>query len=226
MARLLLAMLLGTWALNGPPAAASPPTHVIAYVRQGSVVTLRNKPFGRVVGSVGATTTFGSQRALGVLTSRHGHWLGVTEAGVADNRIVWLDARRHGLRYVSTGIALAVDLSRRALLVRQGGRAVRSIRVDVGRPASPTPTGRFAVTDKLDGRHYSAAYGCCILALSATQLHLPAGWAGGNRIAIHGMRSQHEPGHAVSAGCLQASDEDLRYLMRIVPLGTPIAIRR
>lgn len=226
MARLLLTMLLGTWALNGPPAAASSPTHVIAYVRHGSVVTLRNKPFGGVVGRVGATTAFGSHRALGVLASRHGRWLGVTEAGVADNRIVWLDARKRGLRYARTEVGLAVDLSRRVLLVRQGGQAVRSIRVDVGRPASPTPTGRFAVTDKLDGRRYSAAYGCCILALSATQPHLPAGWIGGNRIAIHGTQSQGELGHAVSAGCLHASDEDLTYLMRTVPLGTPIAIRR
>lgn len=32
MAGLLLTMLLGTWALNGPPAAAPPPTHFIAYV--------------------------------------------------------------------------------------------------------------------------------------------------------------------------------------------------
>jgi L,D-transpeptidase catalytic domain len=226
MARLLLTMLLGTWALNGPPAAASPPTHLIAYVRHGSLVTLRNKPFGSVVGRVGATTVFGSQRALGVLTSRHGRWLGVTEAGVADNRIVWLDAHKRGLQYVHTGFELTVDLSRRALLVRRGRQAARSIRVDVGRPGSPTPTGRFAVTDKLDARRYSAAYGCCILALSATQPHLPAGWLGGDRIAIHGTQSQHQHGHAISAGCLHASDEDLRYLMRTVPLGTPIAIRR
>jgi hypothetical protein len=219
-------MLLGAWALNSPPAAAPPTIHVIAYVRHGSVVTLRNKPFGSVVGRVGATTAFGSHRALGVLASSRGRWLGVTEAGVADNRIVWLDARKRGLLYVRTGIELAVDLSRRALLVRQGRQTVRSIRVDVGRPASPTPTGRFAVTDKLDGRRFTAAYGCCILALSATQPHLPGGWIGGNRIAIHGTRLQHERGYAVSAGCLHASDEDLRYLMRTVPLGTPIAIRR
>ena len=92
--------------------------------------------------------------------------------------------------------------------------------VGVGRPGSPTPTGRFAVTDKLGGASYSASYGCCIIALSATQPNLPAGWPGGNRIAIHGGPT----GGAVSAGCIHAADGDLRYLMRLVPLGTPVAI--
>src|SRR5213076_3525309 len=64
--------------------------------------------------------------------------------------------------------------------------AIRRATVGVGRLGSPTPTGHFAVTDKLNGPAYSAYYGCCILALSATQPNLPAGWSGGNRIAIHG----------------------------------------
>ena len=77
------------------------------------------------------------------------------------------------------------------------------------------------MTDKLNGAAYSASYGCCILALSATQQSLPAGWSGGNRIAIHGGPT----GGAVSAGCIHAADADLRYLMRLVPLGTPVLVR-
>jgi lipoprotein-anchoring transpeptidase ErfK/SrfK len=55
---------------------------------------------------------------------------------------------------------------------------------------------------------------------------LPVGWTGGNRIAIHGTLSASDFGRAVSAGCVHASDSDLRYLMRTVPLGTPVVIRR
>jgi lipoprotein-anchoring transpeptidase ErfK/SrfK len=95
----------------------------------------------------------------------------------------------------------------------------------VGAFDSPTPTGRFAVTDKLDGGDFSSAYACCILALSAVQTNLPAGWAGGNRVAIHGTVSASDFGRAVSAGCVHARDSDLRYLMRVVPLGTPVLIR-
>jgi lipoprotein-anchoring transpeptidase ErfK/SrfK len=119
-----------------------------------------------------------------------------------------------------------IDLLSRTLVVRRGGAVVRRASIGVGRPGSPTPTGHFAVTDKLNGTAYSAAYGCCILALSAIQRNLPVGWSGGNRVAIHGTLSSTDFGRAVSAGCVHARDVDLRYLMRTVPLGTPVVIRQ
>lgn len=198
---------------------------MIAQVKSGSVVTLRTRPFGPAVARVGATTRFGSKRALGVVSTRRGRWLAVTEPDVAGNRVVWVDARAGGLRYSRTPLELEVDLSERTLTLKRGDSIVRSVSVGVGASGSPTPTGRFAVTDKLDGPAFSASYGCCILALSAVQPNLPAGWAGGNRIAVHGTPSASDFGQAVSAGCVHARDDDLRYLMRVVPLGTPVVIR-
>jgi lipoprotein-anchoring transpeptidase ErfK/SrfK len=174
---------------------------------------------------VGSTTQFGSPQSFSVVGTRRGRWLAVTEAGVGNNRVVWVDARAGGLRYQRTGLELDVDLSARTLTVTRDGAVLRRLSVGVGRAGSPTPTGRFAVTDKLRGSAYSAAYGCCILALSAIQPNLPAGWSGGNRIAIHGTLSAGDFGRAVSAGCVHARDADLRYLMRAVPLGTPVVIR-
>jgi lipoprotein-anchoring transpeptidase ErfK/SrfK len=104
-------------------------------------------------------------------------------------------------------------------VLRSGQRVLRRASIGVGRPGSPTPTGRFAVTDKLDGAAINPVYGCCILALSAHQTNVPSGWRGGNRIAIHGGGTG-----AVSAGCVHAGETDLRYLMRVVPLGTPVTI--
>jgi lipoprotein-anchoring transpeptidase ErfK/SrfK len=100
------------------------------------------------------------------------------------------------------------------------------MRVAIGRPGSPSPTGRFAVTDKLAGSSYGPYYGCCILALSAHQPNTPPGWPGGDRMAIHGTNAPGTIGAAASAGCLRGSDADLRTLIRRVPVGTPIFIRR
>jgi lipoprotein-anchoring transpeptidase ErfK/SrfK len=118
-----------------------------------------------------------------------------------------------------------LDLSRRRLVLKEGDRVVRRMTVGVGRPSSPTPTGRFAVTDKLSGYRYGPYYGCCILALSAHQPNLPLGWTGGDRIAIHGTNAPWTIGAAASAGCPHARDADLRVLMRRVPLGTPAFVR-
>jgi L,D-transpeptidase-like protein len=200
--------------------------HLIAEVRPGRALALHSRPFGPVVARVGARTPFGSPRALGVVATRRGRWLAVTEAGVGDNRSVWVDARAGGLRYERTRLEVDIDLSSRTLVLRRGRAVIRHTSIGVGRAGSPTPTGRFAVTDKLGGSAYSAAYGCCILALSAIQPNLPAGWNGGNRVAIHGTPSASDFGRAVSAGCVHAPDADLRYLMRTLPLGTPVVIRR
>ena len=69
-------------------------------------------------------------------------------------------------------------------------------------------------------------YAAPILALSARQTHLPAGWTGGDRIAIHGTNAPATIGRALSTGCVHADDSALRYLMARVPPGTPVTIRR
>ncbi len=117
-----------------------------------------------------------------------------------------------------------IRLGARTLELRRGDQVLRHFTVGIGAPSSPTPTGRFAVTDELAGPGYSPAYGCCILALSVRQTRLPAGWSGGDRIAIHGTNVPSTIGNALSSGCIHAADSDLRYLMRQVPLGTPVSI--
>jgi L,D-transpeptidase-like protein len=209
----------GAWSRRPFPARTPrPAAHLIAYVR--SAVPLRTRPFGRIVGRLGPYTPFGSPQALAVVRKRRGRWLAVSTPVLGNDRLGWVDARGGGLRYARTRLELVVDLSERAAALRRGSRVLRRMSVGVGSPGSSTPVGRFAVTDKLAGASYSASYGCCILALSATQPNLPAGWGGGNRIAIHAGPT----GGAVSAGCLHAADTDLRYLMRLVPLGTPVLI--
>ncbi len=199
--------------------------HLIAEVQPSASVAVHGRPFGHVVARLGAKTEFGSNRTFGVVRVRDGHWLGVSLPGLGDHRLGWVDARAGGLRLARTSLELDVDLSRRTLVVRRGRDLLRRMLVGVGRSGSPTPTGTYSVTDTLRGPDFSSVYGCCILALSATQPNLPNGWSAGNRVAIHGTPSPTDFGRAVSAGCIHAREADLRYLMRVVALGTPVFIR-
>jgi lipoprotein-anchoring transpeptidase ErfK/SrfK len=117
-----------------------------------------------------------------------------------------------------------VDRSARRLTVRRGQRVLRRVRVAVGRPGTETPTGRFAVTDKLRTRRADSPYGCCALALSGHQPKLRPGWPGGDRLAIHATPNPETVGTAASLGCLRAETPDLRALLRIVPLGAPVFV--
>jgi hypothetical protein len=187
-------------------------------------VPLRQRPNGRVVTRVGTRTEFGSTRVMNIAT-RRGRWLGVVSTEMPNGKLAWVHEKNAGLRFKRGAYSLHADLSSRRLQLRRGGRLVRRISVAIGRPGSETPTGRFAVTDKLRGGSYGPYYGCCILALNAHQPKLPAGWQGGNRIAIHGTNAPGTVGSPASAGCLRAADSDLEVLMRRVPLGTPVFIR-
>jgi hypothetical protein len=204
-----------------PPPKLETRVFLIARPRAGSLV-LRSAPRGAVVTRLGATTEFGSPLRLGVVKER-GNWLGVVSTRLPNGRLGWV--RTKDVRLSTTDISLTLDLSKRTLLLKSGDRVVRRMVVGVGRASSPTPRGRFAVTDKLSGYRYSSAYGCCIVALSAHQPNLPAGWTGGNRIAIHGTNNPASIGVASSAGCPHAGYADMQALMRRVPLGAPVFIR-
>ncbi|HXV96212.1 MAG TPA: L,D-transpeptidase [Gaiellaceae bacterium] len=209
------------------PAPAPPPPQpgfLVLRPAPGASLVVRARPGGAVVARLGARTEFGSPTTLAVAAKR-GRWLGVVTTRLPNGRLGWVDPAESAVVRSRTRIRVTVDLSARRLVVRRGDRVLRRVTVAVGRPSSPTPTGRFAVTDKLPGARFSSAYGCCILALSAHQPNLPSGWRGGDRIAVHGTSDPGSIGTAASAGCPRASDADLRYLMRTVPLGAPVFVR-
>ena len=206
------------------PAPRPRPSFRLTKVRGGGSVALRGRPGGKVVTRLASQTEFGSRRVLSVAETR-GRWLGVTSEARPNGRLGWVDSRSDALRMSRTRMSLHADLSERRLELRRGRRVIKRITVTIGRPGSSTPTGRFAVTDKISGTRYGSYYGCCILALSGRQPNLPAGWTGGDRLAIHGTNAPGAIGKAASAGCLRAADAPLRTLMRRVPVGTPVFIR-
>jgi len=177
-------------------------------------------PGGAVLTRVGSRTIFGSPRVLAVVDRRDG-WVAVTTEALPNGRIGWIDERT--VRLASVQRSVDVDLSQRVLRVYRSGRLSRIVHVGIGRVGSTTPPGRYAITDKLSRPAYSRVYGCCILALSGHQPRPPAGWNRHTdwRLAIHGGGGI---GSAVSAGCLHATDSDLRALMRMLPLGTPVFV--
>jgi hypothetical protein len=180
---------------------------------------LRAAPGGRRLGVLRQVTEFGSPMVLAVVARRPG-WLSVLTA--RHTRPGWIpeDAARLG----ATDYSMRVDRTARRLELLRGKNVVRRLPVAIGRPGYPTPVGRFAVTDELKMKP-GGPYGCCAVALTGRQTHLPAGWTGGDRIAIHGTPATESIGQAASLGCLRAHDRDVRALIRALPLGAPVFVR-
>jgi lipoprotein-anchoring transpeptidase ErfK/SrfK len=212
----------GGTAAARPATDPDPPT-LLLRVHRHEHVRLHGRPGGRVVAVLGSRTEFGSGTVLTVL-DRRGAWAQVSSA-VLGGRRAWLRIDRRVARR-QTQWELRADVSARTLTVVRDHRVVHVYRVAVGARPSPTPVGRFQVTDKLRGPRYGASYGCCILALSTDQPRPPPGWSGMARMAVHGTDSERTVGDAVSAGCLHAHARAMRWLMRHVPNGTPVDIAR
>jgi L,D-transpeptidase-like protein len=164
----------------------------------------------------------GGPLVFGVVGVR-GRWVEVTAEALPNGQYGWVEFGRD-VSVQSVQWELRASLSRRELEVVRDGRLMRTIPVGIGAAGSPTPTGRFAVAEKVTGP-FGPAYGCCILALTARQPRLPPGWNTNITyyVAIHAGSGQ---GSAVSAGCLHATEADVRYLMRTIPLGTAVRILR
>lgn len=182
--------------------------------------TLRASPAGRVVARIGTKTRFGSPTVLNVV-ARRGRWIGVLSEHVANGRTAWVAKER--VKLVHEAYAITADLSDRRVTVRRDDKAIRTFTVAIGRPGSPTPTGRFAVTDAIT-LDQGSGYGCCAFALTGRQPNVPQGWAGGDRLAIHGTQDETSIGTPASAGCLRAPDQDLRWMLTRIPLGTRVTI--
>lgn len=183
--------------------------------------TLRASPHGHRIARLTTKTQFGSRET--VLVVRHvPGWLGVVATQAGNGKVGWIPLSSASL--VRVNWEIKVSLKARRLTVLRDGKVAKRYAVAIGQPAAPTPTGRFAVTDRLMTGDPSGPYGCCILALSAKSPHAIQGWDGGDRIAIHSTPESSSIGEAVSHGCLRLTLAEGRWLLGHVPLGTPTLI--
>jgi L,D-transpeptidase catalytic domain len=183
--------------------------------------TLYREPGGRVRIRLSSKTEWGSDRVLGVVL-RRGDWVAVQAPELGNRELAWMPAKRARLDCVTW--SMHADLSRRMLVVQRDDRTVRRFRIAIGRRQNPTPRGRFSVTDKLRVTDSGSPYGCCVLALTGHQTHLPAAWPGGDRLAIHATKELSSIGKPASLGCLRITSAQARWLIKTIPLGAPLFV--
>jgi lipoprotein-anchoring transpeptidase ErfK/SrfK len=192
---------------------------LVASVEHATV--LRSSPGGHVFAKLSTKTNFGSPTTLWV-ARMSGRWLGIVTPQAGNNHVAWIPASDASL--TRNRWELKVSLSARKVTVLHDNRVMERYTIAIGAPANPTPTGRFAVTDRLLTGDPSGPYGCCILALSAQAPHAIQDWSGGNRIAIHSTPETSSIGEPVSHGCMRLTLPEGKWLIDHIPLGTPTLI--
>jgi hypothetical protein len=191
-----------------------------AYTNQKT--TLYKEPGGDVRIRLSSRTEWGSPRIFGVVR-RRGDWVSVQAPELENGEVAWMQQRTARLDCVHW--SMRANLKKRRLYVQHNGSTVRRFVIAVGRPGNATPRGRFTVTDKLRVADPGSPYGCCVLALSGHQTHLPASWPGGDRLAVHATTELSSLGRAESLGCMRVTSTQARWLIKTIPLGTPVFIK-
>jgi lipoprotein-anchoring transpeptidase ErfK/SrfK len=131
--------------------------------------------------------------------------------------------RLAGLDRHTTQIRVEVDLSRHLVTVTRLGHVLFRAAGATGAPASPTPVGDYFVTDRV-AFSSGSALGSFAFGISGIQPRLPAGWSGGDQLAIHGTNQPWSIGRSASAGCVRVSEATLARLRPLLRYGTPVVV--
>lgn len=110
------------------------------------------------------------------------------------------------------GSHILINLATRRLSFFEGDRPANNYPVGVGKPSTPTPTGNYAVIEKI--MHPGGALGTRWMGLS-----IPGG-----RYGIHGTNNPSSIGGYVSHGCIRMHNKHVEELFPKIALQTPVEI--
>ena len=201
-----------------------PTTALVAHIPHDLPITAKAGK-GRVIGTMpGGSKYFGEPIQAWVLkTKDKGRYGKVTLPWTGSRDLGWISLK--GLETHRSTISVKADLSEHRVRILRNGKKIMSFPAATGASTSPTPTGRYFVTDRVDIPG-GGSFGTYAFGLSGIQTHLPPGWTGGDQLAIHGTSDPGSIGTSASAGCLRVSEGALDKLQPLLVLGTPVTIQR
>lgn len=107
---------------------------------------------------------------------------------------------------------IAIDVDRKILTLSRRQQVIKTYRVAVGKPDTPTPIGNWTIVEK--ALNPGGPFGVRWMRLSVP-------WGG---YGIHGTDNPSSIGTAASHGCVRMHNEQVTELYNTVPLNTPVRI--
>lgn len=195
----------------------------IAYTRPGG---------GRPIMHVPTLTSWDDAPVVALVLAsrldRHGQrWVKIRLDRRPDGSSGWIEAD-NALLY-TTPWRIVVSLHARTVSVYRNGRRRFSAPAVVGAPRTPTPTGLFAIAERIRQTDPNAFDGAWVLQLTAFSDALRRFGGGPGTIGLHGRggASLETPlGVAGSHGCIRVDNSVIARIAADVRPGTPVYIER
>jgi len=231
MATALLTVGIGCVIAPASATASStvPASQALVVLLQDHPARSRPDPGAHLIESVAARRPLTRVRTvLPVLAhatgSGTGSWVQVQLPGRPNGHKGWISARQ--TRRTFTVWHISVKLSARRVTIYRYGRVARRFRAVVGKPATPTPPGRFFIEEAVALSPRDAG-GPFALATSARSEVLQEFEGGPGQIALHGTDNlSGTPGTAVSHGCIRLRTGAITWMARRIGSGVPLTIKR
>ncbi len=193
-------------------------------------VAARTSPSGRIVSRIAALAPWNhGPVGLLVLAERTGadgrRWLQIRLPDRPNGGSAWIPSNR--TRLATTPWRIEVSLGKRTVTLERKGAPVRVFRAVIGAAGTPTPTGLFAVSERISQPNPHGFYGPWVLLLTAYSSTLFYFDGGPGQISIHGRdgTSLRDPlGTARSHGCIRIDNAGIDLLARVAAEGTPVTI--
>jgi lipoprotein-anchoring transpeptidase ErfK/SrfK len=166
-------------------------------------------------------TERGVPRVFLVETRRDG-WLEVLLPVRPNGSMGWI--RTTDVELAANPYRIDVQLAAHALTIHRDDELVLETAIGYGAEDTPTPGGRYYLTELLQPPDPEGVYGPFAFGLSGfSDVHLD--FAGGEGvIGIHGTNQPDSIGSTVSNGCIRVPNEVIAEMASFLPLGTPVTI--
>ncbi len=132
--------------------------------------------------------------------------------------------RREDVGFSYTRMHVRISLGKHRLEVYDGGKLRLRTGIGVGKSVSPTPKGRYFMTDIVRPPDPKGFYGPYALGLSAHSNVYTTFEGGNGQVGIHGTNLPTAIGTDVSHGCVRVRNSVITRMARTLPLGTPVTI--
>jgi lipoprotein-anchoring transpeptidase ErfK/SrfK len=206
-----------------PPTTTTtiPPPAEVATTKVASLQVF-DAPNGAPVTSFSAKTEYLQPRTL-LVTERQGDWLKALLPMRPNQSEGWV--RANDVTVSGNPFLITVDLTARELVFLKDGQEILRTNIVGGAPRTPTPLGRYYITDPVDLRSRpGGAYGAYALGISGYSEVLFEFNGGPGQIAIHGTNQPELIGQDVSNGCIRVTNDVIVEIATQAPLGTPVII--
>ncbi|WP_260855712.1 L,D-transpeptidase family protein [Curtobacterium sp. 9128] len=204
----------------GPQLAVDAPASTTVAAATGDTVPVSAEPGGKATEQLANPQKSGAPLVFRVTDQRDG-WVQVQLAQRPNGSTGWVPSSAVDLS--TTPYAIVVDEATNTLDLYKDGSVLHSYSVATGTGGTPTPTGRFALTELLAPTN--KGYGPYAYGTTAFSDVLNSFGGGPGQIGLHGTDDASSIGSDASHGCVRMRNADITALAKMLPLGTPFQVR-